>query len=268
MPRYPLVRQPKGPRSRFSNFPPELIIQVVSFLGSSLTTVNALLRTNRHFTAVLSPLLNKLGTTVTDTETGRSLLHWAAATGRDALVLNLLEFHADINASDWKGDTPLHTAILRGRTLGVEMLLQHGADTGIRNESGWTALHLAAITGNCAIVQHLVRHGADIMAPCGMSMETTALHYAVMLGHVPVARVLMEYGANTTAPDLCGRTAAHYAVGVGRKDMILLVVGSRRPPSVDNLRLITCDIRLVRSYLRCMVSMDRGENRFHCGRLA
>jgi len=70
---------------------------------------------------------------------GRTPLMLAAFRGDTAVVLNLLERGADVNARDKDGDTALMFAAFKGHGLIVALLLQYGANVYARARNGWTA---------------------------------------------------------------------------------------------------------------------------------
>lgn len=231
---------------------------------ASLETINSLLPSHARFAGVVSPALLKLATSATDKSTGRSLLHWAAATGQNVLVSNLAAADVDVNTLDRNGNTALHTTVLHCLTAGVATLLAHGAETGIRNDKGWTALHLAAITGNQAIVEQLLSHGADIGIRCGSSVEKTPLHYAVMLSHLSVVRSLVAHGANLAARDGSNRTPAHCAIAIGREGVIALVLQGKTRPVVNDMFCVTVGASNIRSSLDLMFLLDKRDKGFEC----
>lgn len=246
--------------------PVEINVQIQPTLAplASLETVNRLLPSNTRFAGVVSPALLKLATSATDKSTGRSLLHWAAATGHNVLVSNLAALDADVNTLDNNGNTALHTTVLHGLTAGVATLLAHGAETGIRNNKGWTALHLAAITGNEAIVEQLLSHGADIGIRSGSHVEKTPLHYAVMLSHLSVVRTLVAHGADLAARDGRNRTPADCAVAIGREGVIGLVLEGKTRPVVSDMYSVTSGASTIRSSLDWMFLLDKSDKGFDC----
>ena len=76
-------------------------------------------------------------------KTGWAPLHYAATTGQIAIMKQLLERHAFIDAQSPNGTTPLMMAAMYGTTDAVKLLLAEGADTAMKNEQGMTALDFA-----------------------------------------------------------------------------------------------------------------------------
>lgn len=58
----------------------------------------------------------------------------------DLIAKLLVEYGADINAKDKKGDTPLILAAKSGNSLMLKMLLEAKADCNIKNKRGKTML--------------------------------------------------------------------------------------------------------------------------------
>ncbi|XP_077250439.1 ADP-ribosylation factor GTPase-activating protein AGD3-like [Tasmannia lanceolata] len=74
---------------------------------------------------------------------GCSLLHLACQTSDIGMIELLLQYGANINATDSKGQTPLHHSIIRGRTVFSKLLLSRGADTQAADKEGKTPLQRA-----------------------------------------------------------------------------------------------------------------------------
>ncbi|GAB2214064.1 hypothetical protein Droror1_Dr00018398 [Drosera rotundifolia] len=74
---------------------------------------------------------------------GCSLLHLACETGDVGMLELLLQYGADINACDSRGQTPLHRCLVRGKASSAKMLLMRGADPHAVNAEGQTPLDLA-----------------------------------------------------------------------------------------------------------------------------
>lgn len=85
------------------------------------------------------------------THHGESLLHYAAAGGREDIVEFLLSRGLDVNSANANGWTPLICALMPTKVKWIypdyslaSFLLQHGADAQAETEEGWTALHSLA----------------------------------------------------------------------------------------------------------------------------
>ncbi|XP_054820354.1 ADP-ribosylation factor GTPase-activating protein AGD1-like isoform X3 [Prosopis cineraria] len=75
---------------------------------------------------------------------GSTVLHLACLTADIAMVELLLQYGADINASDSRGRTPLHYCIIRGKNATAKLLLIRGANPHAADDEGNTPLKLAS----------------------------------------------------------------------------------------------------------------------------
>jgi hypothetical protein len=140
---------------------------------------------------------------------GSTALYRAAKNGHGAVVKLLLEHKADVNAKDNYGSIPLCRAAENGHDAVVKLLLEHKADVNAKSWSGWTALYWAAKNGHQAVVKLLVEHEADVNAKDNYG--STALYQAAENGHEAVVKLLLEHKADFNAEDNCGLTALHRA---------------------------------------------------------
>ena len=98
--------------------------------------------------------------TLTNSVTGSTALHEAAAFGNREIVEHLLKNEkADANASDYKAVTPLMHASGSGYSIICEYLLQHGAHVDSCSAEGMTALHFASTNGDRHVTQQIVEAG-------------------------------------------------------------------------------------------------------------
>lgn len=81
---------------------------------------------------------------VMDNLDGCTLLHLACDTADIGMVELLLQYGANVNATDSRGQTPLHRCILKGRSTFTRLLLSRGADPRAMDEQGRTPIELAA----------------------------------------------------------------------------------------------------------------------------
>jgi ankyrin repeat protein len=86
-----------------------------------------------------------------------TMLHLAVASGRTAIVEELLRRKADVNARNAFGATPLHECTEPGLAA---LLLEHGADVTLKTRDGLNALQLAVNRHRADVAQVLREHGA------------------------------------------------------------------------------------------------------------
>ncbi|GMJ05509.1 ASCULAR NETWORK DEFECTIVE 3, SCARFACE, FORKED 2, ARF-GAP DOMAIN3 [Hibiscus trionum] len=93
---------------------------------------------------------NLVGTSegqVTDDLDGCTLLHLACEAADIGMLELLLQYGANINATDSRGQTPLHRCILRRKAAFAKLLLTRGADPHALNKEGKPPLELAVESG-------------------------------------------------------------------------------------------------------------------------
>lgn len=112
-----------------------------------------------HDTSTETLLQGGANPSITDAKGATPLIGVTNAKNADLL----LDYGADVNARDAKGDTALHVDARwrRSDTEVTERLAQRGADLDARNDKGETPLHLAAARDNRNHVDALLNHGAD-----------------------------------------------------------------------------------------------------------
>ena len=115
--------------------------------------------------ALLSLIGSGAKVNVTNSLTGSTALHEAAAFGNKEIVEHLLKnVNADANASDFKAVTPLMHASGAGYSIICLLLLQYGAKIDISSAEGMTALHFAATNGDAYVTQQIVEAGKQALA--------------------------------------------------------------------------------------------------------
>jgi ankyrin repeat protein len=96
-------------------------------------------------------------------------------------------------------------ASYNGEVETTRMLLEYGADTERRNDRGQTPLGGVAFKGREKIAALLLAHGADIDADNGGGM--TPIMFAAMFGRTKIVVLLRACGASLTRRNRLGISA-------------------------------------------------------------
>ncbi|KAL3835748.1 hypothetical protein ACJIZ3_010484 [Penstemon smallii] len=117
--------------------------------NSSLTLAKVMLFQEQTTTTALIDPYNSSSSLASTTSEGKrmdgcSLLHLACETASDiGMIELLLQYGANINAIDSRGQTPFHWCIIRGKTALAKLLLTRGADPRAVDNQGKTSIQLA-----------------------------------------------------------------------------------------------------------------------------
>src|SRR5690554_331533 len=165
--------------------------------------------------------LLKNGATVTP-----QTLHIAAHTGKVEALRALHPAIYDLNARDFRGNTPLMTVVKADREDMVEALLSMGARPNVYNQDYRFPLKLAVLNKSESLVKQLLNHGAH---PDGFSeqMSSNALRDAVVSGNLEIVEMLVNAGASENpllgAPPYSVLPAAYK---FAPKDIVLYLEGT------------------------------------------
>jgi len=124
---------------------------------------------------------------------GMTALHWAASHGYGERTSQLLQHHAQIEATDDLGRTPLLVA----HSDAAEKLVAAHANWIALDKQGNTALHYAA-EDNPRHLELLFRAGFSVI-DARNNAGLTPLHFAALAGNTGNARWLLDHGANPNA---------------------------------------------------------------------
>ena len=140
----------------------------------------------------------------TDSEYGRTALHWAADYGRLKAVQYLLERGATVDVPDNYKRTALHLAAWNGHAAVARELALHGADPRLTNGGGWTPLQWAEACGHGAAIGAAIEEGQKARAAaqvryccyccyCSAALRMVTLAHTMAMQPSPFPPVT-EYG--------------------------------------------------------------------------
>jgi hemoglobin len=141
-------------------------------------------------------------------------------------VMDAIEMQPSLRESRHFGRSVMHYACASGCTPVVERLLRLGMDPNQQDRGGHAPLYFVA--NECAsetgpdVVRALAAAGADVNAATG-AMRTTALHMAARRGHVEIARALLQCGASMRITDRNGVTPLQRALRCRRAAVAALL---------------------------------------------
>jgi len=158
-----------------------------------------------------------------DEQTGMTALHIACFIDRLDIVRVLIEFHADVNATNNYGCTPLHVACEKSKNRSLpDFLHAQGARPLILTNDGRSILHVAASRGNLSGISFALQF-------CDVNLRNkdgqTPLHMGVMgFASKAALQLLLDSGADPKIKDKWNRSAKDYAVRMGKgQDVIDLL---------------------------------------------
>lgn len=165
----------------------------------------------------MEALLKKGANPNTVANNGITILMLAARRGSMRNIELLLQYGADVNQRDEtsnnnRGDTALLVALHTGREDVMLRLLQAGARLDVSNMWDWTPMHMAA-QGNCiACLELLKSKGLDLHAKATASRGETPAMLAAGKGRLEALQWFAQNGVDLKAKDPHGQTALDWAV--------------------------------------------------------
>lgn len=167
-------------------------------------------------------------------------LHLAADL-RDETLSILLMHVKDINAQDWKGETPLHKAVRAKSKPNVEILLGHGADPTITNNRGFTPLQFACVDRHFGPMEALLCLPRSLVDQWPDARSLRLLHSTIAISPIPLIfqdfkpylaeereivrralKLILAAGADLEARDRSGRSVlSRMIIMVDSVDVIL-----------------------------------------------
>lgn len=234
----------------------DLIILVGEYL--ELPDLAALIRTNRCFSELLTPHLNrraldpshcKAALLYAAVNRNRTLVHLLATSAKCLLARRndvyqtiiflapatrrieevvdniILEGNRLVVQDTHTFRTPLHDAAMTAQHLVLAKLLFLGVEINIHDFRGWTPLHHAVSENDLSATGLLLQHGASVNSRNNNDM--TPLHFAANTGNFEITTLLLTSGADPCLGDSEGLTP--------------IEMTKTRNHSIDSLLLLSSD---------------------------
>ncbi|XP_022109248.1 serine/threonine-protein phosphatase 6 regulatory ankyrin repeat subunit B-like [Acanthaster planci] len=168
----------------------------------------------------------------------QTALHLAVDECHLKCIKVLLEYGADVNATDIHESTSLHLAIakvsmkvsklsstkddgevdyqflatIKKYQKVIKLLVERPTvDLTLTDKKGFNCLHSAAINGNSFAVKTMLEAKPSLINTTCTADRGTALHLAVLNNHTDIVAALCEQGCNLNIPNINGQTPLHLA---------------------------------------------------------
>ncbi|KAF5281784.1 hypothetical protein FQR65_LT14531 [Abscondita terminalis] len=180
----------------------------------------------RQSTSIVTRFLLDFGADIFATnKRGFSAVHYAAKTGSELFLTEFIARGADVNQKTKSGDTPLLIHLMENpRRSVVKMLIDSGADVNaIDVATGNSCLRYVVDNPDEKIITDLVRAGAFVNVQ--NRNGETPLHGAIRFGSISLIRLLLGFGADPDIADrVNGSACLHWAVTVNEDGYVKALI--------------------------------------------
>ncbi|OXU29408.1 hypothetical protein TSAR_002204 [Trichomalopsis sarcophagae] len=163
-------------------------------------------------------------------------LHFAVEYDRRYMVELLLQYGADIGATNSKGLTPLHLAVEINNIAIINLILAAHANfhknINPKDHRGFSHFHIACMRDDASVVEGFLQRGVEI----NMAVNTdsvlwpgyTPLHFAVEHDCTEIVQLLLNFGADISLKNSIGMTPLHFAIHRQDKKIIDSLLSAHR----------------------------------------
>lgn len=132
-----------------------------------------------------------------------------------------------IRNQDRRNRIPLHYAAHTGRVEIINLLVEAGAKVDALDKHSHSPLTVGVEANQFDACERLLEFGANPDARGG-HYRGSVLHRAVLGKNMRLVELILNAGANPNAIDAGGKTPLHDAIGVGRKDLVAVLLNAPR----------------------------------------
>jgi CDK inhibitor PHO81 len=204
----------------FVNNVPQLLELSITDDISDRTPLHELAISGRN--KILLMLLEKGLNVDPEDNYGRRPIHYSAMYGHISSSMLLISHKTDLESPDHDGATPLVHAIRGGHVQLIELLLESGVKLEYFSEVVQNPLTVAVQIGNLVITEKLLNRGVQIRPD---SHGLSPLHISCRMGYAPIALVLIKYGAPIDECDnFYGWQPIFFASSEGNLDCVRVLI--------------------------------------------
>jgi len=159
----------------------------------------------------------------------------ASGKGKIKEVAELVRRGADVNSMGKGNCTVLYWA-MRNKA-GFKDLLERGADPNVVFDDGGSVMHWAARSDDLEFLRLALAHGGNpnlVAGQFGVTPLFETISFYGEMGQAPAMSILIENGANLDAVDSNGDTPMIVAAGLGRFDLVYLMLEAGADASIAN----------------------------------
>ena len=172
-------------------------------------------------------------------ETGSTMLMFAAMAKDVNMVKHLLRKGCDVNAVNYLGETAIMFVAApqykwmkqldssnAEEVMTAKILIREGAELNVQTEFGETALSYAMISGSKELITELLNNKAD--PNISDDHMTTPLMDVMFNGRIEIAKMLINKGASPLSVDRTNRSPLMYAILGGNLKSVEFIISEKR----------------------------------------
>ena len=173
---------------------------------------------------------------------GVTLLHYASRYSKQEIVEFLLNSNQiSVNTTNNDQRTPLMFACFDGGHLdNMKTLIQYGADINATDINGSTLLHFASRYAEQEIVELLLKSNQISVNATNNNRRTPLMLACLNGGRLDNMKTLIQYGADINARDIDGKTLLYYASRYSKQEILeFLLISNQISVNATNNNQIT-----------------------------
>lgn len=190
------------------------------------------------------------------------------------IVQALIDWNADVNVEDLKGQPPSHYAATSGAVEISQLLLDANANPRAVDKCGKTAVHEASKSGAIGVMEVIWNLDKDTFSPVDIE-KNTALHCATT---VPAALWLINHGLQIDSKNKNGEPPLLMQCKQGRDEMVDLLLSHNADPRIaDDSSQTVLHCAMAKDHLAIATELiakdpslleihdNEGQTPLHCG---